>query len=145
MPAFTPPQRRYDKGRDRWKHVGKDSRPQITFDNAEPRKWIGKCPNEKAIPDQLKTLLLNEAIPARQGDRNVDYAKTLFVVHDGAIYAAQTSDGGVTYHGYPYKGKIAGDVMARLELMAVEKDCEKEFRKWVKSHIMRHGERRGLR
>jgi len=94
------------------------------------------------MPDELKSRLLDEAIPGRLGDRNVEYVKTLFVVHDGAIYAAQTSDGGVTYHGYPYKGKIPGDIFGQLEQMAEAKNCEKDFRNWVKTHIMRHGERR---
>jgi hypothetical protein len=142
MPTDAPPQRRYDKGRNRWKHVGKDQRPQIAFDNEEPKKWIGKCPNENVMPDELRSRLLNEAIPGHSGDRNVDYIKTLFVVHDGAIYAAQTSDGGVTYHGYPYKGKISDEILDRLEEMAQVKECEKDFRRWVKSYVLRHGERR---
>ncbi len=133
--------RRYDKGADRWKHVGKDAVPQIEFDDGDPKKWIGKCPNNKAIPDELRLQLLNEAISGGRGDRNVDYVKTLFVVHEGAIYAAQTSDAGVTYHGYPFKGKIAGAILERLEKMAEVKNCEKEFRNWVKAYIIRHGER----
>ena len=60
------------------------------------------------VPDDLKGLLLNEAIPGQLGDRNVNYVKIAFVVHKGAIYAAQTSDAGSTYHGYPYKGRLSG-------------------------------------
>lgn len=142
MPIETPPQLRYDKGVDRWKHVGKGDEPQIEFDIKEPKKWIGKCPNDKAIPDDVKGLLLNEAIPGQLGDRNVNYVKTVFVVHKGAIYAAQTSDAGSTYHGYPYKGRLAGAVLDRLRAMAESKNCGKEFQKWVKSYILRHGERR---
>jgi len=142
MPTDIPSPRRYDKGLDRWKHVGRDDRPRIEFDNSDPKKWIGKCPNNKAIPDELKFQLLNEALPGPQGDRSVNYVKTLFVVHEGAIYAAQTSDAGLTYHGYPYRGKIPGAILERLEEMAEEKNCGNEFRKWVKSYIVRHGDRR---
>jgi hypothetical protein len=59
--------------------------------------------------------------------------KTLYVVHDGAIYAAQTSDAGVSYHGYPYKGKLPRELLTRLGEMAIAKDCEKDFAKWVGS------------
>ncbi len=142
MPDDPPPQRRYDKGRDRHKHVGRGNEPEIAFDRGDPKKWIGKCPSDRALPNGLKQSLLSEAIPAGRGDRDVDYAKTLYVVHDGAIYAAQTSDAGVSYHGYPYKGRMSGELLAQLRKMAKDKNCEKDFEKWVSEHIIRHGERR---
>lgn len=142
MSADFPPQRRYDKGLNRRKHVGTSNRPSIEFDDSEPKKWVGKCPNNRTLPDDLKHALLNEAIPGPQGDRGVDYVKTLFVVHDGTIYAAQTSDAGVTYHGYPFKGGMSRATLQRLKEMAEAKDCEKEFREWVKAHIILHGEGR---
>ena len=94
------------------------------------------------LADDVKGLLLNEAIPGQLGDRNANYVKTVFVVHKGAIYAAQTSDAGSTYRGYPYKGRLSGAVLDRLREMAEAKNCGKEFQKWVKSYILRHGERR---
>ena len=141
MPVDAPLLRRYDKGLNRRKHVGIVDRPQIEFDDSDPKKWVGKCPNNKAMPDELKTQLLNEAIPGPQGDRDAKYVKTLYVVHEGAIYAAQTSDAGVTYHGYPFKGRMPDALLTRLAEMAETKKCDKEFRKWVNSHIIRHGER----
>jgi len=141
MPDDPSAQRRYDKGRDRRKHVGRGDRPEIAFDRREPKQWIGKCPSDRVIPNDLKQRLLNEAIAADAGDRDVNYAKTLYVVHDGAIYAAQTSDAGVSYHGYPYKGKLPRELLTRLGEMAIAKDCEKDFAKWVGSYIIRHGER----
>jgi hypothetical protein len=142
MPDAPPSRRRYDKGRDRHKHVGRGDEPEIAFDRREPKKWVGKCPSDGVIPNDLKQRLLDEAIPARLGDRDVAYVKALYVVHAGAIYAAQTSDAGVSYHGYPYKGKLSPELLGRLRNMAKEKNCEKDFENWVGRHIVRHGERR---
>lgn len=79
--------RRYDKGERRFKHVGKGAHPVIEFDDSEPRKWIGKCPSTLSEAD--RTTLLNEAIGAPNGDRELSVPKRLYVVHEGAIYEAK--------------------------------------------------------
>ena len=135
-------ERRDDKGRDRYKHVGRRDQAEIVLDQREPKKWLGKCPSDRVIPSDLKQRLLNKAIPAGLGDRDVDYAKTLYVVHGGVIYAAQTSDAGISYHGYPFRGKLSRDLLARLRKMAQDEHCEKDFEKWVDAYILEHGERR---
>ena len=124
-----PPQRTYDKGERRYKHVG-GSKPEIEFDRNDPKKWIGKCPSTLTQDDRAR--LLNEAVAAPNGDRELDVPKRLYVVHDGAIYEAQTSDRGTTYHAYPYRGKLSSDLLTLLEAMAEEKACADEFTVWVK-------------
>lgn len=131
------PKRRYDKGERRFKHVGKGAQPVIEFDDSEPRKWVGECPSTLSEADRIT--LLNEAIGAPNGDRELPVAKRLYVVHEGAIYEAQTSDRGGTYHGYPYKGKLAASILKQLAKMAEQKQCTDLFDKWVKEHIERHG------
>ena len=96
--------RKYDKGEKRFKHEGTGPEPEIQFFRDEPRRFVGKCP--RGMSAQMRTKLLNEAIPADPGDREIDYPKYLYVVHDGVIYEARTSDAGVTYHGFPYRGKL---------------------------------------
>jgi hypothetical protein len=132
------PNRRYDKGERRFKHVGKGPEPMIERDNGKPKRKIGKCPSTVLEPE--RTRLLNEAIAAPNGDRELDCPKTLYVVHEGAIYEAETSDGGVSYHGYPYEGRLSGAILTRLEKMAEQKNCLRSFKAWVKKHITRHGE-----
>ena len=127
------PKRNYDKGERRFKHVGKGPLPHIEFDTGHPKKGIGKCPNTLSQAERER--LLNEAIPGPNGDRDVTYAKKLYVVHDGAIYEAQTSDQGHTYHGYPFKGKLSGKLLKSLRQMAEEKACSDSFETWVKKHI----------
>jgi hypothetical protein len=67
------PERKYEKGERRFKHVGKGPRPSIQNDESRPRKWIGECPDNS--PDVKKKEILNEAVAAPNGDRDVDYAK----------------------------------------------------------------------
>jgi len=131
--------RRYDKGERRNKHVGRGPDPVIEFDDSEPKKWVGKCPSTLTEADRAR--LLNEAIAAPNGDRDLPVPKKLYVVHEGAIYEAQTSDRGRTYHGYPYKGKLAGAILRKLAETAERKGCSNLFEKWVKEHIERHGAR----
>ena len=131
------PKRRYDRGERRFKHVGKDPDPIIEFDDSEPKKWVGKCPSTLSEADRSR--LLNEAVAAPNGDRELPVPKRVYVVHNGAIYEAQTSDRGRTYHGYPYKGKLSASILKALAEMAGRKKCFDLFEKWVKEHIERHG------
>jgi hypothetical protein len=136
----TPTPRKYEKGERRHKHVGKGAFPTIEIDRGDPKKWVGKCP--ATISEENRLLLLAEAIAAPNGDREIEFDKRLYVVHEGAIYEARTSDDGMSYHGYPYKGRLSGTMLAQLEEMADRKNCGPAFRDWVKKHIVRHGERK---
>ena len=138
----TPPssEREYDKGERRFKHVANGPLPVIEFDDGNPKKWVGKCPSTLAEADRRR--LLGEAIAAPNGDRELEAPKKLYVVHEGAVYEAQTSDHGRTYHGYPYKGKLSKDILDKLQVMANDKGCPEAFIDWVKRHIERHGERK---
>lgn len=131
------PARRYDKGERRRKHVGRGAEPEIEFVPGNPRMWIGKCPNTLTPDDHVR--LVNEAIPGSNGDRELSFPKKLYTVHQGAIYEAQTTDRGRSYHGYPYRGKLAGGLIDALREIAARKGCEKEFESWVKQNIEVHG------
>ena len=97
--------RKYDKGEKRYKHEGPGPDPEIRFFKDQPKRHVGLC--TAAMSAQLRLQLLYEAIPAPVGDRDINYDKYLYVVHDGAVYEARTSDAGVTYHGFPYRGRLA--------------------------------------
>jgi hypothetical protein len=132
------PTRVYDKGERRFKHVGKGDQPYIEFDPGQPRRWIGKCPTSHTDADRAK--LLGEAIEAPNDSSELDFAKTLYVVDDGAIYEAQSSDWGVSYHGYPYRGRMGHKLLEELRAMAKKKQCLGQFETWVKEHIELHGQ-----
>ena len=127
----------YDKGERRYKHVGKGDLPEIAFDPGNPRKWVGKCPATLTAQDHAK--LLEEAIPGRNGDRDLSFPKKLYAVHNGAVYEAQTSDGGKTYHGYPYRGNLSRTLVKNLRASAQEKKFLDEFELWMKKQIEVHG------
>lgn len=123
----------YDKGEKRYKHEGRSPDPEIQFFKDQPKRHVGLCP--AGMSAQLRLQLLNEAIPAPQGDRDINYDKYLYAVHEGAIYEARTSDAGATYHGFPYRGKLARQLIEQLRTVARKKDCLDGFEKWVKTHI----------
>jgi len=87
------------------------------------------------MPAGVRQQLLNEAIAAPIGDREIDYPKYLYVVHEGTVYEARTSDAGVSYHGFPYRGKMDRSMTDRLRTMAETKKCLDAFEKWLKKHI----------
>jgi hypothetical protein len=122
--------RKYDKGEKRFKHEGSGPEPEIQFVR---QRAIGKCPS--GMPATVRQRLLDEAIAAPSGDREIDYPKYLYVVHEGAIYEARTSDAGVSYHGFPYRGKLDKLMIDRLRTMAEAKECLDSFEKWLKKHI----------
>jgi hypothetical protein len=128
---------KYDKGERRHKHVGKGSLPEIEFHQRNPRMWVGKCPATLTPDDHHR--LVNEAIPNRNGDRDLPFPKKLYAVHEGAIYEGQTSDRGNSYHGYPYRGKLPQRLLDALRAVAREKGCESAFDDWVNKHVEVHG------
>ncbi|WP_145998306.1 hypothetical protein [Caulobacter flavus] len=132
-----PPKRLYDKGERRHKHVGRTDEPEIEFVPGNPRMWVGKCPKSLTPDDHSR--LVNEALAGSNGDRDLDFPKKIYAVHGGAIYEGQTTDQGRSYHGYPYRGKLAQGLIDALRKVAVSKGCDKEFDVWTKRHIEVHG------
>jgi hypothetical protein len=127
----------YDKGERRHKHVGKNSKPEFKLDGNNPKKVIGLCPNN--IPDEKRDSLLQKAIPLENDDSDIPVPKQLYAVCDGAIYELRTSDFGKTYHGYPFKGKLSGSMIDRIQKLADELYCRQEVDQWIKERIERHG------
>jgi hypothetical protein len=129
--------RKYDKGDKRFKHEGRRAEPEIQFVRNQPRRYVGKCP--AGMPLSLRENLLNEAIASPLGDREINYAKYLYVVHQGAIYEARTSDAGRSYHGFPYRGKLSAQIVRQLREMAANKNCLAECDDWIGKHIQVQG------
>lgn len=129
--------RRYEKGERRFKHVGRGDAPTFQIDSHNPKKMIGKCP--ESIPAGERHRLLQMAVSAPNGDRDLPVAKRLYVVYQGAIYEAQTSNWGVSYHAYPYSGKLADALIHQLRGMAAKEGYLPEFERWLALHITRHG------
>lgn len=125
--------RRYDKGERRFKHVGKQPVAVIEFIDDNPKMAVGKCPNN--LDPAACEGILTDAITGPNGDRDIDFPKKLYAVHDGVIYEAQTTDWGKSYHGYPFHGHLSRRLIEKLREIAVTKKCEAEFDGWVRRHI----------
>lgn len=134
---MTSASRRYDKGERRRKHVGRENKPELTLVQGSPRRVIGKCP--ASVSPAERERLLNKAIPRSNGDRDLPVPKKVYSVYQGAIYEAQTSDRGRSYHAYPFKGKLSDELIRQLRDMADEEGCGPEFERWMKAYIVRHG------
>jgi hypothetical protein len=131
-------ERQYDKGERRFKHVGSRDEPEFCVVDKGPRRVIGKCP--ATIPTQERDRLLNKAVPLSNGDRDLTSPKKIYAVYQGAVYEAQTSDHGRTYHAYPFRGKLSSAIIALLAKMADDEGCRSEFNTWVDKYITRHGQ-----
>lgn len=137
-PIAKPERKRlYDKGERRRKHVSAGDEPQLVFDSDNPRKVVGKCP--ATISDADRDDLLQRAVPLPNADRELQAPKKIYAVYRGAIYEAQTSDHGRTYHAYPFKGKLGDAIVVLLAEMADKDGCREEFDRWRKKYITRHG------
>jgi hypothetical protein len=126
----------YAKGERRHKHVGRNPYPEFRSET-EPRHVVGLCPNNLRAEDHQR--LLQEAIADDNGDRSVTFPKRLYVVHEGGIYRAETTDWGKSYHGFPYRGKMGRSLLEKLRAMAEAKDCLSEFERWTSTYIELHG------
>jgi hypothetical protein len=131
------PQRIYDKGERRHKHAGQTATAEVVFDRENPRRATGRCPN--TITQARREELLRDAIPGPIGDRSLEVPKRLYVVHEGVIYEAQTSDAGMSYHAYPYHGPLNGKLIRALWLTTTGTGYERAFEAWVKAHIEARG------
>jgi hypothetical protein len=127
------PVRRYDKGDRRYKHVGTKPYAEIEFVYDNPKMAIGKCPSNLTSEDC--EMMLRGAVSGPNGDRDIDFPKKLYAVHEGVVYEAQTTTAGLSYHGYPFRGRLSRKLILELREMAKRKECEKEFDVWVKRHI----------
>jgi hypothetical protein len=133
--------RLYDKGDRRFKHVHTAPAPKFEIVSGNPKRVIGKCPSGMA--STLLDALINEAIPHGDLQPDATFHKRLYVVHLGAIYEAQSSDQGKSYHGYPYKGKLSSAMIDKLREMASGKNCLDGYDDWGDLYIERHGSESG--
>jgi hypothetical protein len=122
---------RYERGEGRKKHC---------WDEAEAgfrpgkRGEIGKCSN--LITDTIAQQLLEHGlIVPPDDDSDEQYPQEIFNIYRGVIYVAVPTRPGISYHGYPYKGKLTKRVYEKLEERSVEQQCNSEFKKWAKTYI----------
>ena len=114
----------YDKGENRRKHNGTSSQAEIVYEHGH---WVGKCPRGFSL--DIAQSLIEDAIPEYR-PRQQDSPFRLWNYYDGAVYAARTSDGGTTWHGYP-QCDPPRNVLRELEKRADVQGQKGELKKWL--------------
>lgn len=120
----------YERGVHRVKHCWKHE----YADFQEVRgALIGKCPS--TITDEIAEEILNSGFAFRKhGCQEIEY---IYAVYKGVVYEAAPTEGGKSFHGYPWRGDrglapLPDRILEGLEKAAIESDCLAEFKKWMK-------------
>ena len=131
------PERRYVKGERRYKHVSSTGLPEFQYDRGNPKRVIGKCPNNISIAKCKE--ILGRAVPVSNGDRAIAVPKRLYGFHEGVVYECRTSDHGTSYHGFPLRGTMPRSAMAQLRAR-LDDDVERSaLDEWVRDNIRLEG------
>ncbi len=122
------PQREYEKGEKRYKHVGKSA--EATIDDGNPAKVVGKCPNN--IADPIKRQVLNEAIAELAAEAIEPFPSRMFGVHEGVIYDCRTT---TLDNAFPYHGEMLRSLHDRLAQTKDAQTHTKAFKRWTAKHV----------
>jgi hypothetical protein len=121
---------KYDPGEKRRKHKWENDYAGF---ETEGGAEVGKCPS--TITNQVAEELLNTGVPWTNPNMPADYPRNIYNVHDGVVYKAMITIGGISYHGFPLKGVAPREVVNKLRELAVEKKCSSGFEVWLKRYI----------
>lgn len=124
-------ERKYDKGERRFKHVGRAA--EATIDDGNPKKVVGKCPND--IADSKKVEILATAVAASTEEKNEPFPSRMFAVYEGVIYDCRTTTFGESYHAFPYHGDLSKRLHDDLEQSVDAKMNPNAFKQWVAKHV----------
>jgi hypothetical protein len=129
---MTEPQHKYkyDKGENRPKHQGTDRAARIVDKYGEE---VGECPRGFSLHAAQK--LLDDAIEEHRS-RQPDVPFRLWSYHDGAVYQARTSDGGMTWHGWPVQGsRIPDNIRRQLDGQADALGERSRLNQWLRKRF----------
>ncbi|SRR6266702_4408524 len=118
----------YERGEGRFKHCWSNPYPGFV---PSQKGAIGKCPS--TINDQVAQSLLNEGVPFFEYDED-EYPSRIYSVYQGVIYEAVPTNPGVSYHGFPWRGRLPKKIISLLEVKAKATGHDTEFKRWLKSN-----------
>lgn len=125
--------RQYERGEGRHKHKWKKDHAGFVD---RGRGLVGKC--HKSIDEVVAADLLERAIAEPPlYDPPFDDPRRLFNVYRGVPYVAVPTVPGVSWHGYPWKGRLAPDVRDALAARVEEEGngaYRRTWREWLKRH-----------
>lgn len=118
----------YDRGEHRTKHCW--SHPHAGF-VPSVRGPIGKCSNR--LTDALALELLNQGLPFRQNPDS-PHPDAIYNIFEGVPYVAVKTVEGISFHGYPHRGRMPERIRQALESRAESSGHAREFRRWMKDY-----------
>lgn len=122
----------YERGEGRFKHCWKKDEAGFVPSQKGP---VGKC--HSSITDEVaRELLRNGVLYRALGTTDVEH---VYAVYRGVIYEAAPTRIGVSFHGYPWRGDLGAGplpprILRKLEAMARQQGCFKEFNQWLEEY-----------
>lgn len=128
----TPNKWKYDCGEKRLDHKwGKDKAGFQLFRG----RIKGKCPMSITNTPGLAEKILNEGIPYP----DYENPEEIYNVYKGILYRAETTDFGISWHGFPEKeeGKRRQPMEVLIPLMkrSIQEGYSMEFKTWMEDHL----------
>ena len=120
---------RYDPGEHRLKHCS--DRPQAHF-RQEGSAFTGVCPS--TLSKRKAEELLQHGVPHyRPG---TGHPEKVYAVYEGVVYEARCTEYGMTYHGFPWRGRPGHNRLPRpikreLQQRAERDGCLAAFNAWL--------------
>jgi len=123
----------YDPGEHRRKHCG--SLPEAHFDEQGSTK-IGKCPSSLSKNEAQE--LLQGGVPYYDNPED-EHPARIYAIYEGVIYEAFPTRPGISYHGFPWRGRpkhnrLPRPIKRELEQRAREQGCLDKFQSWLEQY-----------
>ena len=120
----------YDAGEHRRKHCGNGSRAEFERIGSA---YVGKCP--ATLSKEQAEELLRDGIPSETTDEQGN-PERIYAYYDGAVYEAVPTRPGVSYHGYPWRGRPGHNRLPRtvereLRNQAKLRGEERQLDRWL--------------
>ena len=97
---------------------------------------VGKCP--KGLKQETAEELINAGIAEVNLRQESEHPKRIYVIHDGVLYRAVSTEPGKSYHGFPELPRIFDELDDELKSAIWERakqtGQEKEFKKWLRQN-----------
>lgn len=125
---------KYERGEGRHKHRWKNDYAGFQPGDKGP---VGKCP--KSIDETTAQKILNNGVQYYQSQEDTIPEK-IYSVYRGVVYELVPTQPGISWHGYPWRGDLAGRaplprwIKRQLETKARESGCLDEYESWMKNY-----------
>lgn len=124
----------YERGEGRYKHCW--NKDEAGFEPST-KGAVGKCP--KSITQEIAEQILKKGVPYYEQPED-DYPAKIYSVYKGVIYEAVPTTQNKSWHGYPWRGDLAGrctltrKLKNQLKQLAIDEKHLKDYEQWLKHY-----------